>query len=183
MPRLMRSGRFLQLTPERGGCPGVLTKLGNKVILRSMSAEFPMESRVFEVVGVPMSKGSITVYQRRPVNACKGEKEWAEAVGWAARDVAPRQPWDGPIGLELRFSMPRPKRCKRGNRDPHGRDCDKMIRSTIDAMTGIMFVDDRQVTDIVASKRLALEGAHIPYGVRITVRRLPESDDCWYAGE
>ena len=57
----------------------------------------------------------------------------------------------GPVGIELIFSIARPKTVKR--RRPHVRpDLDKYIRAALDALTGIAYGDDEQVCKIVAEK-------------------------------
>jgi crossover junction endodeoxyribonuclease RusA len=69
-------------------------------------------------------------------------------------------PEDVPVGLDLEFVMPRraaePKRLT----PPHVRkpDLDKLARSVLDALAGVVYARDQQVTDLRARKRTARIG-------------------------
>lgn len=72
------------------------------------------------------------------------------------------------VVVTLTFRMPRPKAHHRKDGTVKGSwadvshtskpDLDKLIRAALDAMTGIEFVDDSQVTSITASKRYCAAG-------------------------
>jgi len=72
----------------------------------------------------------------------------------------------GPVGVSVQFILPRPKNA-RGIISAARRigDLDKLCRSTLDALSDVIYRDDCQVVDIRASKRVALPnetaGAHI----------------------
>ena len=93
-----------------------------------------------------------------PVNAYKA------AVSRAAADCV-RQPLGGPLLLSLVFVMPRPKamvwKTKLMSRKPDTRkrpDMDNLLKSTMDALTGILYRDDGQVFSVTAMKLIAAGG-------------------------
>lgn len=77
---------------------------------------------------------------------------WAMRVGWSARQAMRAQaPIAGPVSVRLHFYLPRPKRMKREL--PHVKpDVDKLIRAVLDALTGIVWVDDGQVVQVTGQK-------------------------------
>jgi crossover junction endodeoxyribonuclease RusA len=106
------------------------------------------------VPGKPRTKGSW-----RPVQTAKGirmlpqtnEKPWAFAVGYEAQQhVSKLVPKPHGVHVELSFTFPTPK--KATNEFPQG-DVDKLARSCLDALTGICWDDDVQVTELVVTKR------------------------------
>lgn len=85
---------------------------------------------------------------------------WRETVAWHARAVS-RGLTAGPITLTLTFVLPRPVATPKKRTPPAIKypDVDKLSRAVLDALTGIAFANDSQVTDLRARKRLAaLEG-------------------------
>lgn len=71
-----------------------------------------------------------------------------EQVGWEARKHFKEQPWQGPVGVELRFYICKVNR-SRG-------DGDNLLKAILDGMNGIIFEDDRQV---IEGHYYILEGA------------------------
>lgn len=135
----------------------------------------------FRVAGIPAPKGSARAIKRgdRAVlvasssNANRdAQRSWATAVGWAAKAAHRAAPWAGPIGLEVTFYVARPKSVRRALPEVKP-DGDKLLRATADALTGILFVDDGQVTDWIARKRYAT--AEEPCGAWIEVWRVSET--------
>jgi len=130
---------------------------------------------IFYVLGItPAPQGSKRhVGGGRMVESSAKVKPWREAVRQEALKAAcPIS--DQPIYLHLLFRFQRP----RGHYNAKGilkpsapktpttrPDLDKLCRSTLDALTGVLFKDDSQVAFIVASKEYALpnelEGASI----------------------
>lgn len=105
----------------------------------------------FFVDGIPATKGSWKVGRRgklRPDN--ERERPWANAVAWTTK-AAGVKPIDGAIELTLWLFFPRPKRPT--NPFPSRNDVDKLARSCMDALTGIAWADDQQVTDLFVQKR------------------------------
>ena len=93
-------------------------------------------------------------------------KPWREAVRQEA--LRTREPMAlGPVTLELAFRFVRPKAHfnSKGELKPSAPmrvitkpDLDKLQRSTLDALTGVLFKDDSQVCRILAMKCYCLEG-------------------------
>ena len=93
-------------------------------------------------------------------------KPWREAVRQEA--LRTREPLAlGPVTLELAFRFVRPKAHfnSKGELKPSAPmrvitkpDLDKLQRSTLDALTGVLFKDDSQVCRILAMKCYCLEG-------------------------
>jgi crossover junction endodeoxyribonuclease RusA len=74
----------------------------------------------------------------------------------------------GPVGVHAEFILPRPKSASAKAVVSAARqigDTDKLCRSTLDALSNVIYRDDCQVVDLRASKRVALPGetpgAHI----------------------
>lgn len=84
-------------------------------------------------------------------------------------------PIDGPLALQIEFILPRPKRLiwkeRSMPRAHHDRrpDLDNLLKSTIDALTGLLWRDDNQIQDLHSLKWYAA-GDEQPH-VEVTVRR------------
>jgi crossover junction endodeoxyribonuclease RusA len=96
---------------------------------------------------------------------------WRTTVAWHAADAFRGAPLDGPIVARFEFVMPRPTSLpKRKPTPPHTKrpDVDKLARAVMDALSGVVWRDDSQVTDMHPTKRYA-ELDEQP-GVNIRVR-------------
>lgn len=89
-------------------------------------------------------------------------KDWQAAVGWTAAVAIAGGgiPFPtGPVVMAVVFYLPRPKALltrKQAAIDvPHVKkpDLDKTVRAAFDALSGIAWTDDSQVTDLIARKR------------------------------
>lgn len=142
-----------------------------------------------DVLGVPAPKGSVRAFykagmQRAVIvkdNSAK-QKGWDRAVREAAGDVVGEvtaPPFvDVPLLVTLTFRMARPGghwgKGKNAGRltpsapqYPRGKpDIDKLARTTLDALTGIVFDDDARIVRLVVAKEYASPGGE---GARITV--------------
>lgn len=107
----------------------------------------------FTVDGMPETKGSMRYAGYNPrtgkprlVSDNDGEAAWAEAVAWAARQALRRPPTPDRerYRVALDFTLLPPPNGRRTNR----RDADKLARSVLDALTGIVWLDDEQVDDL-----------------------------------
>ena len=130
------------------------------------SAFFMIE---FFVEGNPAPQGSKRHVGRGiMVESCKRLPEWRKAVGVAAQSVIDYViPRGAPVRVTIVFYLPPPKSF-RGNGDMVKRpDLDKLARACLDALTGIAFEDDSQVTDLCVSKQYATSqpGASFLIGV------------------
>ena len=125
----------------------------------------------FAVDGKPEPKGSARAVKSkstgRPVLLMGGDKasarrlkSWATAIGWAARAAWTGPAIAGPVYLSAHFIVP-----GKATRPP---DLDKLQRTVLDALTGIVYVDDAQVVAVEASKDSAAEATR-PIGVTIEI--------------
>lgn len=84
-----------------------------------------------------------------------------EMIIWQAREFAPKQPFDGPCEVDLMFYMPIPKTSKIQARNmangvilPIKRpDIDNLAYLVTNAMKGLFYQDDSQITDLSLHKR------------------------------
>lgn len=117
----------------------------------------------FKVLGVPAPQGSkraFVVAGRAQMVESAGTKldDWrgdvsrAAAHAWGDRDAI-----TGPVELSITFRMPRPKSApKRAVWAAKRPDLDKLLRSTLDALTQSGVIgDDSQIVRVVAAKVLA----------------------------
>ena len=101
------------------------------------------------------------------VESSKAVKPWRVDVAWTVREYFPT-PLNGAVRLELGFVMPRPKSAPKKSTPPAIKrpDVDKLARAVLDAITGVVVVDDSQIVHLVATKRIAEIGEQS--GVELT---------------
>lgn len=120
------------------------------------------------VLGQPVTQGSKTavmVAGRPRVLEGKGEgrqrhKDWRHAVATEARhwQLTAEDPalLEGPIVVRFTFGMQKPasapKRTRTWPIKARSGDIDKLARSILDSLTGVLFADDSQVVGLVAVK-------------------------------
>ena len=119
----------------------------------------------FTVFGIPVPQGSMRAFVprgwKRPIITAANAKtkpwrqqiagECLAAMGGASSGM------NLPMRVEVRFYFPRPKSLKKGVTAKVTKpDLDKLIRAVLDSLTGIVFDDDSQVIEIVASKQFGL---------------------------
>lgn len=101
---------------------------------------------------------------------------WTQAIQAAARNAVTASGWlmlGDACQASFWFWLPRPKTVTRPF--PTGRgdgDVDKMIRAALDAMSGIVFVDDALVTDFGEVRQRYADGR--PPGATIRIRPMSE---------
>lgn len=129
----------------------------------------------FFVPGVPAPQGSKNGYHRGGkvvlVEAVKALKPWREAVAARARESNRTAALRGPVSVDLRFVMYRPKGTPKRSTPPAVKkpDVDKLVRAVFDALTAAgVWGDDAQVTRLFTTKRIA-EPNEVP-GVHVLVR-------------
>lgn len=92
------------------------------------------------------------------VESSKAVAPWRVTVAvHAAQAFAGRAPLDGALHASLLFVMPRPSATPKKT-TPHAvkrPDLDKLTRAVFDALSGVVWRDDSQVVQVVASKRIA----------------------------
>ena len=141
-----------------------------------------------QVAGLPVPQGSTRAFSRggrvHTTNDPSGRIErWRGDIRTAVRDVAPAAPASDPVAMRMSFRMPRPQnhylpanarrpkpelRLDAPHWVPSGADVDKLARAVLDALTGVVYVDDSQVVSIVAAKRYVADGEGP--GLRLEVR-------------
>lgn len=131
----------------------------------------------FHVLGLPITQGSKVVMRGRLVDVKSKElKEWRRKIAEKA-DPYYEMPMTAAVFMDLTFFLPKPKTVKRLL--PFVKpDSDKLTRAVFDALTGVAYVDDCQVTDYAVRKRY---GDESNIGVVITVQRM--SEDQMHDGE
>jgi Holliday junction resolvase RusA-like endonuclease len=125
-----------------------------------MADLLPMPRTVsFSVAGAAKPKGSWRALpnwktgrvQFLPDNA--NSKDWHDQVAFVARQTQQTM-LAGPLVLIVTFYLPRPKR--HALPFPTGKpDIDKLVRNVADALTGVLYLDDAQIVDVIAFKRYA----------------------------
>lgn len=130
----------------------------------------------FLVHGLPVPQGSTRSWlvNGKPIitSSAKGLSTWRRLVADVAQRFAPDEPWQGPVGIELHFGLPKPKSAPKRRRVwPDKRpDLDKLTRAVLDALTYVVFADDSQVVDIRATKEYGAPG------VVVEIHRVHESE-------
>ena len=122
---------------------------------------------MFQVHGLPATQGSSRAFvvKGKPIitSTAKGLSAWRRLVADVAQDFAPEQPWEGPVGIDLHFGLPKPKSAPKTRRVwPDKRpDLDKLTRAVLDALTYVVFADDSQVVEIRATKDYGAPGVAV----------------------
>ena len=128
------------------------------------------------VPGVPIPQGSHKAFiiggHAKVTESNKALNPWRADVHAALRTLIGNHipiP-EGPVAVDLAFTMPRRKTEPKRRTPPHTRkpDIDKLTRGILDAMTGLVFTDDAQVTYLRCTKHTAPLGDQP--GVLITWR-------------
>lgn len=117
----------------------------------------------FFVPGIPRPGGSKRAVKNKRtgkvilIDACKLNKSWRDTVAAFAMDAYRGELLHGALKVEFAFTMPRPKSHYRagkyaGELKPNAPkypitrpDRTKLIRSTEDALTGVIWRDDAQI--------------------------------------
>lgn len=112
------------------------------------------------IAGIPQSQGSSRAFVRggRAVvtSANPKNKSWRESVRSAMQEAC-SELLEEPVAVDLVFVMPRPKSHPKTKIKPHtsAPDLDKLVRSVLDAGTGVLWRDDSIVHSIVTKKKYA----------------------------
>lgn len=125
----------------------------------------------FRVFGLPQSQGSVKGYvvngRAHLTTTNRKLGDWRRLIADCAQPHA--HLFDGPVEVSLWFYLPRPKSLGKRIALPAKRpDLDKLVRASFDALTGVMWNDDAQVTHLHAYKRYASD--HYPPGVQVQIR-------------
>ena len=143
--------------------------------------------------GVPQPKGSVSAFydkakhQMRRFDSNRGGAKWAKEVqkcakaallGWDEDIAAPLYPAGIPVTVHVQFNLPRPKKPKHKEYPLGKPDVDKLVRGVLDPLKGIVYADDAQVQQVLASKHWASPGME---GAIISVQSLAEAKRDEYA--
>jgi len=154
-----------------------------------MADQMPLHAKCF-VPGTPAAKGSFKAFMPKgghyPIlkndNARTGP--WQERIALAVHEVWPHGLMRGGVALSLYFTFTRPKGHYGTGRNagklkpsaPHNMlktpDVDKLERAVLDALKGVLYVDDKQVFRVRKLKRYGDYGE--PPGVSIHIVARPE---------
>lgn len=119
----------------------------------------------FNVPGLAAPQGSKRAIRLRSgrvalVESSAKVKPYRAVFALAARQAWTEPPADDAVAVELLFRFPRPKSHYTSTgmlrssapRAPGRPDLDKLCRAALDAMTGVVYVDDAQVAILSAAK-------------------------------
>lgn len=144
----------------------------------------------FRVYGVPKPGGSKRAFYIKKikravvVDACKKTHEWRNAVAGAAIEVFGGPLLDEPLQMDTTFFFQRPKSHYGSGRNADKKkpsapvfhtkkpDTTKLIRSTEDALTGIIYRDD-SIIITQTNRKIYVEKDDRP-GALITIKRIRE---------
>ncbi len=149
----------------------------------------------FEVRGTPVPQGSARAFVvgNRAVVVTQGRAPivaWRSSIATEARDaMGAAPPFVGPVSVRLEFrpsSRPASHYLPANARRPvrqlrldaptwhaSAPDADKLARAALDALSGVVFEDDRQVATLLVTTRWPIEGQSP--GVTVAVHRLEET--------
>lgn len=134
-----------------------------------------MRSYRLSVVGEPAPQGSKRAFivNGRAVlveSSSEKVKAWRKVVAQVAKIHADACPIDGSVAVNVVFRLRPPKALRGFPAHTKRPDVDKLLRSTFDAISGVLWNDDSQVTSVHAVKRYALPDEEP--GATIEVREL-----------
>lgn len=113
------------------------------------------------VSGTPKPQGSKRAFKHKTtgnvvmVEDNKNVRDWrSDMKNVAGAEFADTPPFEGPVTVMVVFHMPRPKSHPKTKQTwPTSKpDVDKLLRAVLDALTGIAFKDDSQVTMLTGVK-------------------------------
>lgn len=112
------------------------------------------------VYGIPAPQGSKRHIGRGVmIESSKKVKPWREAVKWAAIESMDKSALEfggAAVHVRVDFYLPKPKSAKKTALPTKKPDLDKLIRSTMDALTDAgVWCDDSQVLSVWARKHYA----------------------------
>lgn len=124
-----------------------------------------------------IKKGGVYTGKTATVDANPNSRDWKHDVKCAALDVYDGDPLTCPLRIEIIFTMPRPKSHFRTGKnasalkleapDLHKSrpDATKLLRGVEDALTGVIWKDDAQISTQTVKKRYGIRA-----GAQITIR-------------
>lgn len=133
----------------------------------------------FFTPGAPAAQGSKRAFRNQHTGRIHMTEQnakvgpWRERVAIAAHNaMCSAAVYEGAVRVTLNFVMPRPKSCPKTRTPPaikRNGDVDKLARSCLDSCSGVIFLDDAQVIDLHATKRIAEIGETAGVEIRVEV--------------
>lgn len=129
----------------------------------------------FIVIGKPATKGSTVSWLSDGGTVITktdsaGLASWSQAVGWAARNAGiKRMPKPSGVVITAKVELPKPRSVRRALPTVPP-DVDKVSRALLDALKGVAYEDDAQVTTLFITKKYAYDPI-----TRVMVEPAPES--------
>jgi Holliday junction resolvase RusA-like endonuclease len=106
--------------------------------------------------------GKVVMVEGGPGANREAFKDWRSAVAAAGRDWQAEHGsvlLDEPLGLTAVFHLPKPSSAPKWKLWARGRpDVDKLARTVLDALTGVLWVDDSRVVSLHVQKPYAIDG-------------------------
>jgi Holliday junction resolvase RusA-like endonuclease len=118
----------------------------------------------FTVLGHPTPQGStkgFLVKGKVHITSANAQmKPWRQQIGWTALNARAKAGYSDifagkhvPVRARFLFYLAPPQTMPKGRTQPAVKpDLDKLCRSTFDALSGILWLDDAQVVDLSARK-------------------------------
>lgn len=139
-----------------------------------MSAVIEAQAIQFTVYGLPVAQGSKKVIGKNVIEMADARlRSWRQDVASTARAAMEgASPYIEPVDVRLMFWLPRPQNHFGTGRNAEKLkasapiapavhpDLDKLARAVLDALTGIVFRDDKQVVGMTLSKLYAQDSFH-----------------------
>lgn len=117
--------------------------------VRLTASEFEFEIRI-----KPVPKGRPRMLRNGRVYSPAETRNFEDALRAKFRQIYQHEPLMGALVVVLHFYLKRPASCPKDRRYPSVRpDLDNFCKSVLDAMNGVLFLDDGQVTDLRIKKR------------------------------
>lgn len=128
----------------------------------------PEKYIAFTILGTPQPQGSMKAFvikgKARMTSANEKMKPWRQEVGQTAlaarAESGCHEVWAGrhvPVIVHYEFYFAKPKSARKNRKRPAVKpDIDKLVRSTNDALKGILYADDGQIVHMRASKEYGL---------------------------
>lgn len=125
--------------------------------------------------GQPVMKNGKPLIRTATTHDNPKTKGWQQLVAEAAQPCAREGIFTGAIVMTVTFRLPRPQSLpKKHVHHTKKPDLDKLVRSTNDALTGVLYTDDNQIVELHTRKAYVAIGA--APSAHITVEEACEPD-------
>jgi Holliday junction resolvase RusA-like endonuclease len=122
-----------------------------------------IDDLVFTLPGAPITKLRPRFSRHKgKVRTYDSQSEEKNTIGWQLKArMKGRNPLQGPLRLDIKFYMPIPKSASKKKKEQmasgeikHTKtpDCDNMVKAYLDCMNDIVYIDDKQIYKLNATK-------------------------------